>query len=189
MSYIDEIIIRRREEEKQKQYTTLDNGVYIDGKMIEFDRRRICEKFSVMFPTMWKRMPDEFMKIKYPSEFRPQEILTSPDLSINFGFTVFIQKMQKTTQDIAEQMQRVIHRAYPDYQMYSGGQLEKNESTWFAFRSHALDSDLYNMMLVVKMQDTSIQGVFNCPYSIWPGWKKIVTQIWETMETEKGGLG
>lgn len=32
MSYIDEIIVRKREEEKQKQHTTLHNGVYIDGK-------------------------------------------------------------------------------------------------------------------------------------------------------------
>lgn len=178
-----------KEEEKKRQHTTLDGGVYIDGKMIVFERRKVCDKFSIMLPSIWKRIPDELAKIKYPSEFRPQEILTSSDLSSNIGFTVFAQKMQKSTQDIAEQMQRVIHRAYPDYQIYSGGQLEKNEGTWFAFRSHALDSDLYNIMLVVKIHDMSIQGVFNCPYLAWPGWKKIVLQMWETIEEEKGGLG
>lgn len=189
MSYIDEIIIRKREEQKEKQHTLLDDGVYIKGVIVEFERRTLLDKCSVMLPAMWKRIPDEYAKIKYPSEFRPQEILTSPDLSINIGFTIFTQEMQGTALDIAEKMQRVIHRAYPDYQIYPGGELQTNEGAWFAFRSHALDSDLYNMMLMAKIKDLSVQGVFNCPYQDWPGWKKIMLQVWETMGREKGELG
>lgn len=68
MSYIDEIIIWKREEEKKRQHTTLDGGAYIDGKMIEFERRKVCDKFNIMLPAIWKRIPDELAKIKYPSE-------------------------------------------------------------------------------------------------------------------------
>ena len=44
MSYIDEIILRKREEKKSEQHTSLDDGIYIEGAVLEFERRRILEK-------------------------------------------------------------------------------------------------------------------------------------------------
>lgn len=188
MSYIDEIILRKREEKKSEQHTSLDDGIYIEGAVLEFERRRILEKFSVMVPAAWRRMPDKYARIKYPSEFRPQEIITSPDLGVNLGFTIFQQEVQGDTPAVVEKMQMVIHRANPDFQIYKGGSIEKVGGAWFAFRSHSLDSDLYNMMLAVKVDGLSIQGIFNCPYQEWTSWKKVTLQMWETIKTERKGL-
>lgn len=69
MSYIDEIIIWKREEEKKRQHTTLDGGVYIDGKMIVFERRKVCDKFSIMLPSIWKRIRMSLQKLNTRRNF------------------------------------------------------------------------------------------------------------------------
>jgi len=44
------------------------------------------------------------------------------------------------------------------------------------------------VMLAVKVDELSIQGIFNCPYQEWTSWKKVALQMWETIKTERKGL-
>ena len=39
-------------------------------------------------------MPIEYARVKYPSKFRPQIILTTPDLSVNCGFMMYPKELQ-----------------------------------------------------------------------------------------------
>ena len=98
------------------------------------------------------------------------------------GFTVFPQKIPDgTAGKIVEHMQAVIHRSNPDYPMLGRGKLEKTGGSWFAFRSHALDSDLYNMMMVMSLDGKMLQGIFNCPYKDYRQWEKVAIKMWESI--------
>lgn len=186
MAYLDDEILEKREQKKKETYVTLEKGMYLGGKIIHFERHELFELFSIMLPDSWKQMPAEYAKIKYPSEFRPQIILTTVDLSINIGFTAFAETVQcDDIEGLTERIRSVIHRTNPNYLLYSCESLSEVKGCWFAFRSHAMDSDLYNMMLTVPVGKRVVQGCFNCPYKDYPDWKKTVLMIWNSiMELE-----
>lgn len=189
MSYIDELILKKREQKKMEERTELDEGLYLDGELVHFERKELLETLSMMLPDSWKQMPEEYAKIKYPSEFRPRVIMTTPDLSTNLGFTAFSEMLQDSgTDKVMERVMSAIHRNNPDYQIYPYERLEKIKGCWFAFRSHAMDSDLYNMMLLVPVGKKLVLANFNCPYKDYQKWKKAVLMMWDTIMRVKVGL-
>ena len=84
MPYADEELLEKREEAKKKKYQTLEDGIYLDGRVLSFERTGILDSFSFCLPDVMKIMPLDYARIKYPSEFRPQMILTTEDLSVSF---------------------------------------------------------------------------------------------------------
>ena len=189
MSYVDELILKKREQMKMEAHTELDDGLYLNGELVHFERKELLETLSIMLPDSWKLMPEEYARVKYPSEFRPQVILTTPDLSINLGFTAFSEMIQNGEPGkVTERVMSAIHRNNPDYQIYPYEVLEKINGCWFAFRSHAMDSDLYNMMLLVPVGKRLVLASFNCPYKDYQKWKKAVLMMWNTIMKVKVGL-
>lgn len=188
MVYIDEEILKKREEQKKLKYTTLEKGIYLDGKLIKFERRNLLSEISVLVPETMIPMPEEYARIKYPSEFRPQVILTTMDLSVNLGFTVFPEQIVvRDIKKMAEQMQAAIHRSNPDYRINPCEDLAETQGCFFSFRSHAMDSDLYNMTLIMPRKKKLVQGSFNCPYRDSQKWNKTVLMMWESIEEPKEG--
>ncbi len=182
MSYLDELILKKREQKKMEMHTGLEDGMYLDGKIVYFERKNLLDTFSLMLPDSWKQMPKEYARIKYPSEFRPQVIITTLDLSVNLGFTVFPDKIQNDdTMKMIERTRAAIHRSNPDCIMYPCAELQKISGSWFAFRSHAMDSDLYNMMMIASVGKRTVQGSFNCLYKDYMKWKKMVLSIWNSI--------
>jgi hypothetical protein len=182
MAYTDEEILKKREAIREEKYNTLENGYYMDGKIINFKRKELLETFTIFLPDTMKLMPESYARVKYPSEFRPQKIFTTLDLSVNMGFTVFPSEIQSNEiQQLSERMKSAIHRSNPDYQMYSTENLMDTKGYWFAFRSHAMDSDLYNMMLAIPMEMKLVQCSFNCSYKEYQKWEKVVLMIWESI--------
>lgn len=184
MAYMDEKILEKKEEIKKERYYSLEDGVYMDGKVMKFERVELLEAMSVMLPNIMKQMPEIYAKIKYPSEFRPQMIFTTLDLSVNMGFTVFPSEIPNNEiQKLAERMSAAIHRDHPDYRMYVSRNLSGTEGYWFAFRSHAMDSDLYNMMLVAPLGEKLLQCSFNCYYREHQKWRDLVLMMWKSITT------
>ncbi|GFI57986.1 hypothetical protein IMSAG025_01429 [Muribaculaceae bacterium] len=78
-------------------------------------------------------------------------------------------------------MEAAIEREHPDYRFYGCRVMEKVEGHRFSFRSHGMDSDLYNMMLAVSLEKSLILANFNCPYKDYKHWEKAVVLMWETI--------
>lgn len=189
MTYLDELILKKRDQEKMKLYSTLEKGIYLDGKIIEFESKIILDSFLIMLPKTWETMPDDFAKIKYPSEFRPQVIITTLDLSVNLGFTVFPNDIKADDLNkVVERIRAAIHRAAPNSLMYPCENMQNVNGCWFAFRSHAMDSDIYNMMLMSSIKKGTIQGSFNCLYKDYLKWQQVVLKIWNSIVEWEGKL-
>lgn len=183
MAYMDEDILKKREEEKRKKYSTIESGIFLDGKILNFEKKELLDEITVYVPESMILMPKEYARVKYPSEFRPQVIFTTMDLSVNLGFTVFPEEIfSNDVKKIAEQTQGAIHRAYPDYLIYPCKDINNTGGCYFSFRSHAMDSDLYNMSLVMALGKKLIQGSFNCYYKDFKKWEKMVVMIWESVQ-------
>lgn len=186
MAYIDEEILAKREEARKEQYHTLEDGVYLDGRILKFARKNLLEALSICLPDVMRQMPEDYARIKYPSEFRPSLIMTTGDLSVNMGFTVFpAETLDGDRKTVLEHIQAALHRSNPDCRLYPCEDLKETAGSYFAFRSHAMDSDLYNMILLVSVGKKLIQGSFNCYYKDHLKWKRIALMMWETIEEAK----
>ena len=84
-------------------------------------------------------------------------------------------------------MQATIHRSSPDTRFLEIARLGIEENRFYlALRSHAMDQDVYKMILVMPLDQGMMQANFNCPYQQYEIWKPIILQVWDTIkETEK----
>ncbi len=186
MEYKDEQILKLREEEKRQQFSTLQTGIYLGGNILKFREEIFMDAFSVSLPETMKILPEEYAKVKYPSEFRPQILLSTPELEVNLGFTLFPDiPSTEELKTMGEGVMQGIKRAHPDCILYPAKYIQEGKGYYFSFRSHALDEDIYNMSLLMQLENGLLQGSFNCLYRQHSEWKKVVVMIWETIEEWK----
>lgn len=188
--YLDEAILQKREQIKKEKYHSIEDGFFIAGKIINFIPKTLMNSFSIYLPDNMGVMPQELAKIKYQSEFRPQILLTTLDLSTNLGFSLFHRKMQDDEiQKICERMMGAIKREHTDYRFFGCQKIPEIRGCQFSFRSHAMDTDLFNMMLVAQMAEQTVLGNFNCLYKDYKPWKELILATWKTMQTIGKGEG
>jgi len=185
MNYQDEEILQIRQEKLKEEYVTLEDGLYICGKVENFKREEILETFSIMVPVDFGVMEEEYARVKYPSVFRPQYLLTSLDLSTDFGFNVFPDNLgEMDTQQVTEQIQKTL---FDEQDVYEFSEIEEIEDTgiyWFDFHHSAMDSTVYHIISIFRVEQKIVQVNFNCLLSEHQDWKKAVIKILESVERE-----
>ncbi len=183
-------IIEERIKQQRQQYATIETGIYACGEIIEFRQIDLFDgEMSLMIPDEFIEMPVKFQKVKYPSEYRPQIIMTSLDLSTNLGWTMYLQNAEKRdVKVITESIKNTIKRAYPDYRFFKSGDHREEECPycWFDFRSYAFDDAVYNIQFIMLIEKKILQGSFNCPYSKAEDWRKVMIQIMKSIKKNGG---
>lgn len=182
--YLDEVILQKREQIKKEKFHSIEDGFFIAGKILHFHQKTIMNSFVIYLPDNMGLMPKELARIKYPSEFRPRVLLTTLDLSTNLGFSLFHRKTQDDEiQKICERMMGAIKREHADYRFFGCQNIPEIRGCQFSFRSHAMDTDLFNMMLVVQVAEQTVLGNFNCLYKDYKPWKELILATWKTIQT------
>lgn len=178
----------KRKQLVKAQYHELSNGVYLDGEIKIFERQDVLGVITIMMPTDFFEMPTAYAQIKYPSSFRPDFILTHPSMSMTLCFNLFLSNLVETSsEEFATQMKEILLTEAVGLNFSEIQQIEvdKEHGYWFEFRSHGMDEDIYNMMLVIKIKNHILQVIFNCPLSEQLNWKPVVLQIWESIEEKE----
>lgn len=179
----DETILKKRENIKKQKYTSIENGFYFEGQIMHFAEKTIFDAFSIYIPDIMRVMPEEISRIKYPSEFRPDMIYTTLDLSVNIGFSMLCKNLEvKDVKKMSERMMSAIKRSNSDIRFYGVDNIKEIGGCYFTFRSHAMDSDIYNMTLITPIGKDLLQSSFNCLYRDSDKWKKIIIIIWKTIK-------
>lgn len=181
--YMDEIILQKREEIRKVKFHSVENGFFVAGKIVRFNPQKIMNSFLIYLPDNMGLMPKELAKIKYPSEFRPRVLLTTLDLSTNLGFSLFHRKIQDDElQKMCERMMGAIKREHADYRFLGSQNISGIQGYQFSFRSHAMDTDLFNMMLIAQVGEQTVLGNFNCLYKDYESWKELILATWKTIQ-------
>lgn len=193
MAYIDEKILELRELQKKQKYNSIETGVYIKGEMVEFERKNFFDgKMSVMLPKSFVPMPSGIQRMKYPSEQRPQVIMTSLDVTTNFNFSLLPQEIaEDQTLNCVEQMKLMIKKLNPAIAFYEMEEMdrENNKLSWFDYKSYTIDEPLYNIMYVTPIDGKVMHGIFNCLYRNMEEWKQaalqVIASIWDTAKENR----
>ena len=183
----DEILLlNRRKMLFKEKYSKIESGMFINNRIEEFSKSQLFDdQMEIMLPKSFGIMPDSYIKVKYPSQFRPHLILTTMDLSVNLGFTLFNQKAsEEEIEGLAVQIKNTIKRANPIAQFY--GQETFNSTNckkvWFDFRTQALDEAIYNIQFITLIDHNIMLGIFNCLYRDTDEWHEMIKQIIESIK-------
>ncbi len=187
MKYLDEEIVKRKQDEKRKEFYDLRTGMYVKERLIQFKRAYLEETdVTIALPVDFVTMPESIKKIKYPVESRPSLVKTSLDTSVNFSFTRTAQGMRENQLPMAsKQMRMIIQRMNPANIFFEEGQDVTDFSypfCWFDYKSYALDDQIYNFMYLMLLSEKIIlHGCFNCKFELGKEWKDIVQQVIKTI--------
>jgi len=181
--FLDKEIIEKRKEKLKKQYTSLEEGVYMGGEIREFERQEILGIISAMMPEDFVVMPEDYIRTKYTSTFGPQYITSNLDLNVNMGFSIFPDNLKdRNVQHVAERTREILDSEDAGLDFGSCEKLENIEGYWFDFRNHAMEQDVYNILLITIVEEKILQVTFNCQIQEQLDWKPVVLQIFETIE-------
>ncbi len=179
MDFLDEEIMEFRKSAKKSKYNSLETGMYIKDRLIRFKETQILsDKVSVMLPEGFVEMPQRIAKIKYPSEQRPQVIMTSDDGTVNFTFSLYDTEFnERQIEDALGQFKAVIRKVNPAFIFYDFVVESDKALGWFDFKSYGLDEQIYNVMYLLPVEGKLMHGIFNCLYRDILEWKEPVHQI------------
>lgn len=176
--YVDLKVVKRIREEKQAAFNSIETGVYVKNCLIEYEPVALFDhKMSIFLPKGLLPMPEEYAKLKYPSERRPQIIYTNQDGSVNFAFSHFNMPIERDeTIQAIEQFKNIIKKVNPANILYEMKEenLGDTKLSWFDFKGYAIDGQSYNLMYVTPLEKTVMHGMFNCKFADAAEWKKAV---------------
>lgn len=161
-------------------------GIRIDGKWIYFERRFLWEEaISIMLPKSFYSMSLEEARIKYPSEHRPQCILTDPSGSVNLLFqqmigTVTNEGIEAFRNQAFGMMKRINQGIKPKEQGVV--EVEAKHIAYVEFSNPAMDGKLYNLMFFLEAEGIPYMGTFNCRTKGMKYWRTAAFEMVRSIE-------
>ena len=190
MEYFDEEILEARRELERLKHTTLETGIYVGDELITFTNITLPQtKIHIYLPEQFIVMPDLVKDMKYPSKNAPDLIITSLDSMVNFGFNILSVSMEEgDTKVMSSQFQNALRNVNPSIkikkQVNDVTTEHGNEMSWFDFKGYLIDGQNYNRMYLVKMRESVLHGIFNCPMQFKDEWGDIAEKCFRSIEEE-----
>ncbi|WP_166241089.1 hypothetical protein [Paenibacillus turpanensis] len=170
--------------------------VQVGSELVPLEDRLILEdRVRIRMPKLFHIMPPEVAKIKYASERRPNLIYTDDSTSVNLAFThsaslLNDEEMGQFTELIVQMLKRTQQGARWLGQgvIPVGGR----EVGYCACTLPVLDSDLYQLMFFISLEDRALLCTFNCLAKDRQKWEQLALgmmqtlRIMETREEDEG---
>jgi len=189
----DEEILAKRISEQYRIKHSISNDVTIDGETYEFEPREISfpsspqYRFLMTMPKNLDVIAPEHMKIKYPSENRPEIILSSGNTTLNLTF--YYTNNTNTAHETRLTQYQAIFKHLNASNVFFSEKVNELESglkvACFDFCGSALDGDVYYYYFFTDLPATTkaeIVGTFTCPFDLREKWEPLFWQMVETIK-------
>ena len=191
MDNLDEKIIALRNQNLKKQNSNIETGVYINNTLVEFAEQSVLDdQFTILIPSCFEEMSPEDARLKYPSEQRPQHIVTTQDTSVNLCISLLDvpASNDQTPQNVLE-MKSILKMTNPATEFFESGleALEDFDLAWFEYKSFAIDGQIYNIMFTASAYDKMLHGAFNCTFGHQDAWRDPALQMLKSIKLSKKG--
>ena len=165
---------------------TLETGIKIQGKRISFARRALAkETITMMVPTNFSEMSPEMARMKYPSEHRPETILTDEFGVTNLMFQYMDENVSNDTIEVfRNQVFGMMKRVNPSLKEREIGALDVKETkiAYVEFSNNTMDGKLYNLMFYLPVDGKPLMGSFNCQTKEMKYWREPVFDMLRSIE-------
>ena len=190
MAHFDESILSLRQQQKEQESGT-EEGIYVKGSLVEFDMTEFYDgQILMLIPSKFNEMPLEIARIKYPSEFRPEYIFTSPDNDADIGLKLLDDSVSESDlESILAELKGATKAPNPSTEFFESDieQLEDFKLAWYDYKSFAIDAHMYNILFAAPVDGKLLIGMFNCQFSAQEEWKKLAMKIIRSLRLNKEG--
>ena len=174
------------EEEVKPEERTIYTGLKIMGKWVYFEERLLVEeKITMMVPEAFEEMSNEVARIKYPSEDRPNLILTDQTTAMNLMFNHMDQEIKnENVEDLRDQVINGMTRLNPGIKTQGQGVevISDRNVAYVEFTNPALDGKLYNLMYFLELEGRSLMVSFNCQTKNIKYWKEAAFEMMHSIK-------
>lgn len=183
-------VLSMRQQKEEAEASSLEEGVYVNHKRLPFSRISLWEgRASLCLPGNYSIMTESILRLKYPSEYRPQIIYTMEDKKTDFTFNWFSREIKGSESKLAaRQFKEILRRTNPALLFYDMqeemvplAQDRQAALTWFDYKSYAIDGQVYNIMYVMPLAKGMLQGTMNCDFAQRDDWKRATLLVMQSI--------
>jgi hypothetical protein len=153
---------------------------------IELETKSLLDnKVELRIPKDFYIMPDEMMKIKYPTERRPTLVYTNESGGINVALNL---TQNKASQDIIsaykDNFVQTFKKLYPNAEWKDNGVKEINgrKVGYLELVTPAIDTEIYNLMFFTDLDGKLLLCTFNCTKKDMPEWTPLANEIMNSLK-------
>lgn len=143
-------------------------------------------KVKVKIPVGFHDMEDQYIKLKYPLENRPQVIKCNDDMNIDFKYSLMeIDTGQPVILYLIEEIKKTVlnsnssFKKIDDYIYYDEN---NNPMAGFSFSNEVLDGIAYNVIFLRQFGKYIINASMGCPYGSSNQYMKYMEESIKTIE-------
>lgn len=166
---------------------SINTGIKILGKWIYFERRPLAkETITMMLPKDFVPMSPEIARMKYPSQQRPETILTDETGTVNLMFQYMEgEENDATIESFRNQIFGMMKRVNPGIKEKEIGSVDAagKQIAYVEFSSPAIDGKLYNLMFYLAVKGQPLMGSFNCQTKEMKYWRSAAFEMMQSIET------
>jgi hypothetical protein len=167
------------------QGDALCGGISIEGKTWTFERRSFLDgEISFCVPAEFMPMPAEFVRLKYPSEHRPEIILSDESGKLGFCLNYTDNKTEEALLEaLLESGADALGRMVPGVRILSKTLSLAGEKP-IAVLEHtsvAVDTTIYNAMMYAELSGRLLIVTFNCVKESKRSWQAYALMMLESM--------
>lgn len=175
--------------QKVEEKHSIYDGIKILGKWIYFDRRHVAdETITMMVPKNFIQMDPNIAKLKYPSEQRPEIILTDETGTINLMFQYMEGEVNDSTiETFRNQIFGMMKRVNPSIKEKEIGSIDISgkKIAYVEFSNPVMDGKLYNLMFYLEVRGQPLMGSFNCRTKEIKYWRPVAFEMMQSIEVDE----
>lgn len=183
---IEEIRKIKEQEEIEMILAEIKDGeTLIEDHPVRFEEKKIYnKKIKIVLPEKYDHMKEEYVKIKYPSENRPQVIISDEDGTISFMFNITGAGVkEEELEEFRDSMKKFLGNLNGSI-IFKESSMEKINGKSIGcieFISPAMDSEIYNLMWFASFEGKAVIIGFNCIKEMSSTWKNIAKAVIRTL--------
>ncbi len=158
-----------KENNKETFEVTRNDGEVVKTEYYTFDN----DNFYLKIPEKFNSMSSDLLNVKYPNGNIPTYVLTNEETTINVVVNVTKDKMNnasitpflETMKQTLETSSEIIESNVYEKENHNIGEIK--------FISKAVDTDIYNHMIIFLVDDTLRIVSFNCTKEVKDNWENV----------------
>ena len=143
------------------------------------------KKLFVLLPHNFELLPDEILKMKYPTANRPKIVYSNKGGTINFAFNHTKNKVRLSQlSSFKSYMEKTFSNMYPTA-VWISKELKKVNGVNFGvleFISPAMDTKIYNLMYYTSVNGRLLICSFNCLLKQKSEWEEIAKKMYQSIK-------
>lgn len=172
--------------ETEAEKRTVETGIKIAGKWVYFGRRLLAgDTVSMMVPEDFCQMDQDMARVKYPSEQRPETILTDGTGTVNLMFQYMDGETDnESIESFRNQIFGMMKRVNPGIKERETGVIDVKgkQIAYVEFSNTAMDGKLYNLMFYLEVKGQPLMGSFNCRTKEMKYWRAAAFEMVNSIE-------